>query len=67
VAFVAVTLLQGVSLRHVVDPDEAHLDRMLLEVRRTMSLLIVDRLPPSIRDAVAGQMGGSLGAGLEGD
>jgi AcrR family transcriptional regulator len=38
-------LLQGALLRQIVDPDEAQLDRVLEELRRTMVLLIADRLP----------------------
>jgi hypothetical protein len=32
-------------LRQIVDPDEAQLDRVLQELRRTVMLLIADRLP----------------------
>jgi AcrR family transcriptional regulator len=56
VAFVTVSLLQGVMLRHAVEPDEARLDRMLDEVQRTFSLLIWDRLPPSLRAATVDSM-----------
>jgi AcrR family transcriptional regulator len=38
-------LLQGAMLRQIVDPDEAQLDRVLQELRRTVLLLIADRLP----------------------
>lgn len=48
-AFVAVTLLQGAMLRHNDLSDEEDLDRVLGEVRRTISLLIWDRLPPELR------------------
>lgn len=38
-------LLQGALLRQIVDPDDAQLDRVLDEMRRTVVLLIADRLP----------------------
>ena len=38
-------LLQGAMLRQIIDPDEAQLDRVLQELRRTVMLLIADRLP----------------------
>lgn len=38
-------LLQGAMLRQIVDPDETQLDRVLDELRRTIVLLIADRLP----------------------
>lgn len=38
-------LLQGAMLRQIVDPDTAQLDRVLDEARRTVMLLIADRVP----------------------
>jgi AcrR family transcriptional regulator len=38
-------LLQGAMLRQIVDPDVTQLDRVLEELRRTVVLLIADRLP----------------------
>lgn len=38
-------LLQGAMLRQIVQPDAAQLDRVLGELRRTVVLLIADRLP----------------------
>lgn len=59
VAFVAVTLLQGAMLRYNESRDEAALDRALAEVRRTLSLLIWDRLPPDLRRAAVDTTGGA--------
>lgn len=42
-------LLQGAMLRQIVDPDTAQLDRVLDELRRTIVLLIADRLPERLK------------------
>lgn len=44
-------LLQGAMLRQIIDPDAAQLDRVLDELRRTVVLLIADRLPEPVSDA----------------
>jgi len=49
VAHTIVTLLQGAMLRQILDPDEAVLDRILGELRRTIVLLIADRLPDEMK------------------
>jgi AcrR family transcriptional regulator len=51
VAHTIFALLQGALLRQIVDPDPVQLDRVLDELRRTIVLLIADRLP---RDAECG-------------
>lgn len=51
VAHTAVTLLQGAMVRQVIAPDEAQLDRVLAEFRRTLSLLVWSRLPADARRA----------------
>jgi len=44
VAHTTITLLQGAALRQIVLPDEVYLDRVLAELRRTLVLLLGDRL-----------------------
>jgi len=51
IAHTAVTLLQGAMVRQVIEPDEAQLDRVLGEFRRTLSLLVWSRLPADARRA----------------
>jgi AcrR family transcriptional regulator len=45
VAHTTMALLQGAVLRQIVEPDEAELDRILAELRRTLVLLVWHRLP----------------------
>jgi len=43
-AHTILSLLQGACLRQILEPDEAELDRVLGELKRTVLLLIADRL-----------------------
>lgn len=47
----AVTLLQGAVHRFELEHDVELLDRLLAEFRRTLTLMIWDRLPPEIQRA----------------
>ena len=51
VGHTAVTLLQGAMHRYEVDGDVEQLDRILADFRRTLSLMIWDRLSPEIQKA----------------
>ena len=44
VAHTILSLLQGACLRQILEPDEAELERVLGELKRTVLLLIADRL-----------------------